>query len=153
MSEREHARLAGELIDACGGLDEAVRASGLSKGTLSRYQGAHYPDQMPPRVINLLECYCGRPIYSAALFDFIDTPTETGALKDLACDLAETAAGVQALIRKALADGRLTPRELTEIAGAEAEAEEALNRLRGARLAAEAGTNPDSAAARSVGAR
>lgn len=137
MSEREHARLAGELIDACGGLDEAVRASGLSKGTLSRYQGAHYPDQMTPRVINLLECYCGRPIYSAALFDFIDTPAETGALKDLACDVAEMAASVQALIRRAMTDERLTPRELTEIAAAETDLKQALDRLSGARLAAE----------------
>lgn len=137
MSEREHARLAGELIDACGGLDEVIRTTKLSKGTLSRYQGAHYPDQMPPRIINLLECYCGRSIYSAALFDHIDTPTETGALKDLACDVAEMATGVQALIRRALADERLTPRELTEIAAAETDLKQALDRLSGARLAAE----------------
>lgn len=141
MSEREHARLAGELIDACGGLDEAARACGLSKPSLSRYQGAHYPDQMPPRVINALEIYCGRPVYSSALFDFVDTPAETGALKDLACDVAQRAVAVQALVRQALEDGRLTPRELADIGAAETDLDETLNRLRAARLAAEQGSN------------
>lgn len=109
LSDREHAQLARDLIKACGGLDEVIRATGLSRGYLSKYQNANYAETMPARVINILETFCGRPLYSAALFDAIDTPCATGALKDLACDLAEVATGVQALIRKALADGRLSP--------------------------------------------
>ncbi len=145
LSDREHAQLARDLIKACGGLDEVIRATGLSRGYLSKYQNANYAETMPARVINILETFCGRPLYSAALFDAIDTPCATGALKDLACDLAEVATGVQALIRKALADGRLSPRELADITAAEHEAEAALERLRGARRAAEEATTARSA--------
>ncbi|MBP7704164.1 MAG: hypothetical protein KA105_02625 [Caulobacter sp.] len=137
LSEREHARLARELVEACGGLDEAVRAAKISKSVLSRYGQPHYAETMPARVIHALELHCGRPIYSTAMFDCFEAPTADGSLKELACDLAEQATGLQALVRKALTDGRLSPRELTDIAAAETEAEDALERLRAARRAAE----------------
>lgn len=137
LSDREHAQLARDLIEACGGLEEVIRATGLSRGYLSKYQNVSYAETMPARVISVLETFCGRPIYSSALVNSVDTPCATGALKDLACDLAETATDVQALIRKALADGRLSQRELNEITAAENDAEAALERLRGARRAAE----------------
>lgn len=140
MNEREHARLARELIDACGGLDEAGRACGLSKPVLSNYQQAHHASTMPAKVIACLERYCGKAIYSAALFDLVDARADGGCLRELVCSLTEAAAGLQHRVREAMADERLTPRELDEIARAERLAEEALESFRAARRHAETPT-------------
>ncbi|MDB5725718.1 MAG: hypothetical protein JWQ16_2472 [Novosphingobium sp.] len=137
LSDREHARLAKALIDACGGLDEAARACGLNKSVLSRYQLAHYRETMPARVINTLECYAERRVYSDALAQAVGLPAVVGALSDLACEFSEETLELQSAIRKALSDGDLTPNEIDAIAKAEREAELALERLRAARLAME----------------
>ncbi|MDO1560400.1 hypothetical protein Q0812_13275 [Brevundimonas sp. 2R-24] len=67
MNARRHARLARELIDACGGLDEAAAACRVGKSSLSDYQNACLTAFMPADVIADLEGYCGQAIYSATL--------------------------------------------------------------------------------------
>ena len=129
LSRREHARLARELIDHCGGLEEAAGACRVRKSALSMYQNPEDPSTMPADVMDALEEYAGQgPIYSSAV----------GNLGDAVCDFSELTLEVQKMVRKALEDGRLTPRELDRIAGAERELEEALERLKGTRRAAEA---------------
>ncbi len=139
MNSREHARLARELIDACGGLDEAVRNCRVSKSVLSGYQNPHHPSTMPADIIACLESYCGRAIYSAALFDQIEAAKPAGNLRDLVCQLSEASVDLQRRVREALGDERLTPRELDIIAAAEREAEQALDNVKAARREAEEG--------------
>ncbi|KQW79739.1 hypothetical protein [Brevundimonas sp. Root1279] len=140
LSHREHSRLAGELIEACGGLEEAARACRVKKSALSGYQNPHDASTMPADVIADLEAYIARPIYSAALFDLCKAKPITGCLKELAFDLAQESMDVVSTVREALADGRLSPNDMDLIAAAERDAEEALERVRGVRRAIEAAT-------------
>lgn len=116
LSEREHAHHAKELIKACGGPAEVERVTGLSAGTLSKYSNVGYDQTMPAKVINTLEDYCQRKIYSRALFGAPDAAEPQGAIDDAACDLTEAAARLQADARAAMKDGRLTPRETETLA-------------------------------------
>ena len=140
LSHREHARLAGELIDECGGLDEAVRACRMRKTTLSDYQNPHRAPTMSADVMADLERYCGRAIYSEAIFGACKPAAVTGCLKELAFDLAQESMDVVTAVREALKDGRLSPNDLDLIAAAERDAEDALERVRAVRRAAEAAT-------------
>lgn len=142
LSDREHARLARELIEACGGLDEASRATGLSKGQLSRCQQAHYRETLSARTINCLEAYSDRAIYSAAMADAVGVVRAVGELREHACDLTEAASLALGSVRKALSDdGKISPREADAIARAEVEVERALENLRAARRATEAASS------------
>lgn len=138
ISHREHARLAGELVEASGGLEEAARACRVRKSALSGYQTPHDPSTMPADVIADLERHCGRSIYSAALFDLCKAPTITGCIKEMALDLAQEAQDAVASVRLALADGTLSNNDLDAIAAAERDARTALERLAGARASIEA---------------
>lgn len=141
LTPREHARLARELIDACGGVGEAARACRVGKSTLSTYQNPHEAATMPADVMDALQVYANRgPIYSEALSEGHGSVAATGCLKELACDLAQQSVDVMATVRAALADGRLSPRELDSIAEAEREAEAALDKLRALRRSMEAAT-------------
>ena len=139
LSHREHARLAHDLIEACGGLDEASRACRVGKSSLSTYQCAHEPATMPADVIDCLQQYAKRgPLYSSRLSENCEVPAVTGCLKEMACDLAKESMDVLTAIREALADGRLSGNDLDAIAAAERDAEAALDRLRATRRAIEA---------------
>lgn len=141
LTHREHARLARELIEACGGLEEAASACRVRKSALSGYQTPHDPSTMPADIIDALEEYAQQgPIYSGAIAERHMFPVPTGCLADLACELSEQTLGAQSVIRAALADGKLTPREIEGIAAAERDAEAALDRLKAARRAIEAAT-------------
>lgn len=140
ISHREHARLAHELIEECGGLEEAARACRVRKSALSGYQTPHDPSSMPADVIADLERHCGKAIYSAALFDACQPAPVTGCLKELAFDLAQESMDVVSTVRQALADGKLSNNDLDAIAAAERDAEQALDRVRGVRRAIEAAT-------------
>lgn len=139
LSEREHARLARELITACGGIDEAAANCRVSRSKLSDYQNVGVVLFMPADVMACLQTYCGKAIYSDALSQRIAEQNAACAdLSELACVVTESSADLQKAVRTALADGRLSNNELDVIATAERHAEEALERLRGARRAIEA---------------
>ena len=139
LSIREHARLARDLIAACGGLEEAARACRVGKSSLANYQSVTDPATMPADIMDALEEYAQQgPIYSGAIAERRMFPAPVASLADVACELSEQSVATQALIRKALADGRLSPRELDLIANAERDAEAALERLKAARRSIEA---------------
>jgi hypothetical protein len=139
LSPREHARLAGDLIAACGGLEEAARACRVEKSSLHNYQTSRHPSTMPADVMDALEEYADQgPIYSGAIAERRMFPAQVASLADAACELSEQTLETQAVIRKALADGRLSVREMDMIAAAERDAELALERLKSARRAVEA---------------
>lgn len=138
ISHREHARLAAELIEACGTLTEASRACRVSEGVLSTYQNVNRPEcNMPADVIADLEHYCGKPIYSAFLRRNLGQSVEPGCLRELGCLLTEEGADFQGYIRRALADGRLSAREIDEARRELAQAESVLIRCRASLDAAE----------------
>lgn len=137
LSQREHARLARDLIAACGGLDEAARNCRVSKSVLSTYQSPHEATSMPADIVDALQCFCGQRLYADALCSRAELDAAAGSLRDMACDLTEGVAELQGLIRRAIADDRLTPRELDSLARAETEAARALEQLTAARRAAE----------------
>lgn len=120
LSDREHAQAAKDLIKECGGVEEVKKLTGLSDATLSRYSNAQYRETMPAALVNRLEVYCGKPLYSSAMAAVLQAPEPVGEIDDVACDLTEAVAHVQSMVRKATADGRLTPLEVSQIAKAEA---------------------------------
>lgn len=141
ISHREHASLAHDLIEACGGLEEAARACRVRKSSLSGYQNPHDPSTMPADVIDALQVYAQQgPTYSARITANCEPRSITGCLKELAFDLAQESMDVVAVVREALADGRLSNNDLDAIAAAERDAEQALERVRGVRRAIEAAT-------------
>lgn len=64
MNPKRHAKLARDLIDACGGLTEASDNCRVGVSTLSTYQNPNEAATMPADVMACLEAYCGEPIYS-----------------------------------------------------------------------------------------
>lgn len=137
MTPREHARLARALIDACGGLDEATANCRVSKSKLSDYQNPNVSLFMPSDVMDCLQEYCGKPIFSDAMSARFSEPVISGDLLPAACEVTESASTLMAFTRQAGADGQFTPRELDEIAAAERQVEAALERSRAVRRAHE----------------
>lgn len=138
ISSREHARLASDLIDACGGLSEASRACRVSEGVLSTYQNPNRPEcNMPADVMADLERHCGAAIYSSFIRRTLGQAVEPGCLRDLGCLLTEEGADFQAFIRRALADGRLSANEIDVARRELASAETVLIRCRASLDAAE----------------
>ena len=139
LSHREHARLARELIDACGGLEEAANACRVRKSALSGYQNPEDPSTMPADVMDALEEYAGQgPTYSGAIAERRMFPAKvTGCLKELAFDLAQESMDVVTAVRDAMADGSLSANDLDRIASAERDAEQALEAVRALRRATE----------------
>lgn len=90
MNPRRHARLARELIEACGGLEEASHNCRVSKSGLSDYQNVCVVSFMPADVMADLEAYCGQPIYSQAVADLRPSTPDVGDA------LTETHEAVQA---------------------------------------------------------
>lgn len=118
-SPRQHASWARLLIKACGGLDEASRACRLSVSQLSRCQDGNDPNVLPVDVIADLELYCGQAIYSRALVSLLEGSTSQSVPADLvseACDVGEAGAELQACMRRAVTDGKLTEAEMRAIA-------------------------------------
>lgn len=130
LTQREHARLARELIEACGGLDEAAATGSRSKSKLSDYQNPNMPACMPADVIDCLQSYCGRPIYSEGLSACFTAPVVVGEIVPTACRITEGAAVLQALSRQHMADGRLSPREIEDLAKAMSGVEGELDQAR-----------------------
>lgn len=139
MTPREHARLARALIDACGGLDEAAANCRVSRSKLSDYQNPNVGLFMPSDVMDCLQEYCGKPIFSDAMSAKFAAPVVNGDLLPAACEVTESASALMSFTRQASADGKFTPRELDEIAAAERQVEDALERSRAIRRAHDGG--------------
>lgn len=99
MNARHHARLARNLIAACGGLEEAAGACRLKKSRLSTCQDPHSGSFLPVDVLADLEAHCGEPIYSRALFEARPGGEAAEELVAEACQTTEVAAALQGLVR------------------------------------------------------
>jgi hypothetical protein len=110
MNSRHHARLARELIDACGGLEESSAACRVNKSSLSDYQNACVTAFMPADVMADLEAYCGEPIYSRAIADL--RPSEP-IVSDALTETHEAVQAAAALLPLAMAMASGDPRAKT----------------------------------------
>lgn len=144
MSDRLLALMTEKLIARCGGLSEASIACAelarpYSVTQLSRCQTVGSGCYLPIDIVAALERYCGEPVVSRALADRSTVDVAGARLADLACVFSEQASDVQRHLRKALADDRLSPREIKEGHRQIAEAREALDRTEAALTAADKG--------------
>lgn len=105
MNARRHARLAHDLIEACGGLDEAAQACRVGKTRLSDYQNPAASCSMPADVMADLEAYCGRAIYSGALSQARPTAPVCGEVVTETHDVVTAAAALLPLA-VAMRDGK-----------------------------------------------
>jgi hypothetical protein len=119
MNARKHARLAHELITACGGLDEAAAACRVGKSSLSDYQNPCLTAFMPADVICDLEAYCGDALYSRAMMESRPSEPTRG---DIMVETHEAVQAAAALLPLALAAQQGKP-------GAKKAFEEAVARL------------------------
>jgi hypothetical protein len=109
---------AGELIAAAGGVSDVAALTGAHRGTVSRWQGAAYPETMPIEVAAALEMRLGRPIFTAILADLTGhecRPISDGEgaqpLERHLVRLAREGADAVAAMAEAAEDGNITPRE------------------------------------------
>jgi hypothetical protein len=123
MNRRVHARLARQLIEACGGLTEASRECRIGKTQLGDCQLPHGEAFMPADVIFALERYCGQPIYSRALYEARPEAREGSDLRDEASEATEAVAALQHAVREAVRAGPLTSTVRDRLARVFAEAE------------------------------
>ena len=113
MNGRQHALYARSLIERSGGLAEAAGVCRVSKSVLSAYQTPDSGAFMPMDVVADLEAYCGDPLYSRAVMETRPCGGRGELLAD-ACQGAEDAIALQALVRRLAAKNRLSPNECDE---------------------------------------
>lgn len=133
QKRRWHAMHARRLIAACGGLDESAGVCRVQKSQLSDYQSPRVEAFMPADVIQDLEAYAGEPSYSRALVAELPE-VAARCLTDEVCDVVESAADLQRKVRRAMADGEISPAERDALLRAHAETLEELRQV-GAELA------------------
>jgi len=116
VDRKQHALLARELIAACDGADNIVRVGACRyKGTswLYKFCDADNPEQafMPADVMADLEAFCGKPIYSRALFDARPASEDVHTIWIETFETVESAAELERIARLAEAHhGGPTPR-------------------------------------------
>lgn len=142
MTDRLFALLTKKLIDKCGGLAEASAACEQSARyysvpQLSRCQSVESDNYLPLDILAALESYCGVPVISGALVQRFPVAVETERLADLACAFSEQALDVQKFLRVALADHRLTPREIQRGLDEALKCEEAIAVIKASLMAAD----------------
>jgi hypothetical protein len=122
MNSRRHARLAHDLIAACGGLEEAALACRVGKSALSDYQNSCLTAFMPADVIVDLEAYCGDALYSRAIMEARPSEPTRG---DVMVETHEAVQAAAALLPLALAmqQGRPGSRKAFEDAVAKLQSE------------------------------
>lgn len=119
-----------QLIDRCGGLEEASRACRescrpYSVPHLSRCQVPTAPDYLPIDIVLCLEAYCGEPIITGAMAEARPSVVVAGDLRDELSDVVEGGAALLARWRAMVADNNVDARERAEMsAGLEALVEE-----------------------------
>lgn len=126
-----------QLIDRCGGLEEASRACRetcrpYSVAHLSRCQVPTAPDYLPIDIVLCLEAYCGEPIITRAMAEARPCAVAAGDVRDELSDVVEGGAALMARWRLAMADKILTRAEREEMAAGLDALEDELRQARSA---------------------
>lgn len=136
MDAVRHATLARQLIEACGGATQvAGNACRLEKTRLYECCDPGSGAFLPADVIVDLESYCGEPIYSRAMVEHRPAREEVQGLVDETSDGTELMAGLQALARRAAADGTIDAKERASIFAVLETIEEKTRKIRAAAAA------------------
>lgn len=109
-----------QLIDRCGGLEEASRACRescrpYSVPHLSRCQVPTAPDYLPIDIVLCLEAYCGEPIITGAMAEARPSAIVAGDLRDELSDVVEGGAALLKRWRMMMADDSLDAAERAEM--------------------------------------
>lgn len=112
-----------ELIALCGGIDRAVAVAGMARSTVGRWADVGDPTIMPLPAVLRLQRACRTPVVTAALAAaenriLGDPLGEADAAQNVFTAMADTivaSGALNAAYGEALADGKLTPAELTAI--------------------------------------
>ncbi|MET3665929.1 hypothetical protein [Caulobacter sp. 1776] len=117
MSNARHAALAKQLVRACDGVDDILKAKAcrVSRSQLYEYQDPKAGSFMPADVIADLEEFCGDPIYSRALQENRPAAAEAADLLIETMETTESAVALMAYVREAAADGRISESERQRI--------------------------------------
>lgn len=125
------------LVKLCGGADEAAAACRVSATQLGRYTDPLIVDAwIPADIVAELEGYCGERVVSALLVELRPFRPEHAGPVEEGCDVGESGLAVQAAVRRAYADGELTPAEQAAIERTIACHEQEIAQLRAALAAA-----------------
>jgi hypothetical protein len=112
-----------EIIAVCGGLDEVSTITSYGRSTVGRWSDVGNPTLMPIAAVVALEAHCQVPVMTAALAAIANrriadqTEQDTGQ-KPVMTVFAEAfiASGqLTGTFADAIADGKLTPNELSEL--------------------------------------
>lgn len=120
MQLRQHAYLARELQDACGGPDACLNILEVSPFPIGRThlydtRDPSTPRTMPIGSVEVLEGVCQRKIYTAVLCARQAAPSDAQCAVSEACELTETVATVQRLVREAAKDDDISENEKRDI--------------------------------------
>lgn len=137
LTDRLQVLLSAQLIERCGGLEEASRACAAkgqpySVAQLSRCQTLNSGCSLPLRIIVCLEEYCGEPVIGRALIEARPASAQIDSAMTEAAETTEAAASFQSKVRRAVADGVVTVAEQAEL---EREAEALFEQARQSREA------------------
>lgn len=120
MQLRQHAYLARELQDACGGPDACLNileASPFPIGRTHLYdtRDPSTPRTMPIGAVEVLEAVSQKKIYTGVLGARVAAPTDVECAVSEACELTETVAVLQRLVREAARDDSFSENEKRDI--------------------------------------
>lgn len=124
-----------DLIDRAGGIERAAELCGYSKSAVGRWHCRHSEDFMPLAAIVALEAETGSPLVTRAMaglngLECTAAPTGEAHVMGAYVKLTEKTASLNSTVANAMADGVITPGELTQIDEAASAAENATERLR-----------------------
>lgn len=115
MNARRHSLLARNLIKACGGAEEAEKASRLKQSQLYNAANANHDAVLPVDVIADLEAYAGDALYSRAMVEACEDISPSGDLVGEAIDLNAKLATLSSHLHHAMADKIITPNEANQL--------------------------------------
>lgn len=130
-----------DLIDRAGGIERAAELCGYSKSAAGRWHCRTAEDLMPISAIMTLEAETGSPLVTRAMCGLNGLECSAAASDETHVmgayvRLTEKTASLNATVASAMADGIITPGELTAIDEAASEATAVTEQLRGAVAAA-----------------
>lgn len=110
-----------DLIKLCGGIQRAAELTSLSTSQVGRFNNATDAEIMPVPAVLILQEDCGQPVFTAAMANLngrrlADADTDAARVGDLLASHSEvvrTFADMMGESSRALADGRVTPAEMT----------------------------------------
>ncbi|NBW06940.1 MAG: hypothetical protein EBR82_02815 [Caulobacteraceae bacterium] len=120
MNPRQHAFCARALQDACGGADACLNVLDDTPFKMGRTHLYDTRDPstgrtMPIGAVAFLEKVCRRKIYTEVISAQVDGPTDAECAVSEACEITETGAQLQRLVREAASDGVFSEHEKREI--------------------------------------